>query len=68
MKEFNLHNLNSCRKKTARFRCLGIGVRVWTQARPRAHIPTLKADALIHGNCLNDDFPSHLATKELLSF
>lgn len=41
---------------------------MWTQARPWAHIPTLKADALIHGNCLNDDFPSHLATKELLSF
>lgn len=43
-------------------------MRVWTQARPWAHIPILKADALFRGNCLNDDFPSHLATKEVLSF
>ena len=37
-------------------------------ARPQAHIPALKANTLVHRNCLNGDVPSLSGTITLLSF
>lgn len=49
------------------FKYLGIVVKsVDSGARPRAHVPALKADALGHGNCLNDDFPSHSGNQRTI--